>query len=73
MEGLCRCCYEPCDLTRRESQYYYRFIEDMIAQYDENNEKHEEILKEFYVKMFNQGGDPLPEKLKSDEWKTIGF
>ncbi len=45
----------------------------MIAQYDENNEKHEEILKEFYVKMFNQGGDPLPEKLKSDEWKTIGF
>ena len=33
----------------------------------------QEILKEFYIKMFNQGGDPLPEKLKSDEWKTIGF
>jgi hypothetical protein len=72
MESLFKCCTEPCDLTRREIQYYYRFRENMVMLYDEDKPEHEELLKQFYLLVFPNNG-PLPDKIKSEEWKTIGF
>lgn len=40
--------------------------------YDEDKPEHEELLKQFYLLVFPNNG-PLPDKIKSEEWKTIGF
>jgi hypothetical protein len=41
LEKICQCCTERCDMTRRESRYYVKFREEMVASYSEEDPEHE--------------------------------
>ena len=72
-ERHCCCCigaHDRNELTRQEIYYFYKFAEEQITPYSEQNDAHETTLMQLYELAFHH--EP-PSGLKDEIWIDIGF